>query len=81
MAMFSDIGIEMPKITLAVVAASNWLMKNYLIVILIVVALIVSIIAFCKSEKGKITISWLALRIPGVNNFVIKNHYTRSTAI
>ena len=73
MAMFSDIGIEMPKITLAVVAASNWLMKNYLIVILIVVALIVSIIAFCKSEKGKITISWLALRIPGVNNFVIKS--------
>lgn len=73
MSMFTDIGIEMPKITLMVVAASDWLVSNYLLVIVILIGVIVGFVMFCKSKTGKKTISWLALHIPGINNFVIKS--------
>jgi type IV pilus assembly protein PilC len=73
MSMFEEVGMEMPGITLAVVAASDWLMKNYLIAIVVVVLVVAGIVAFTKSKTGKKCTSWLALKIPGINNFVIKS--------
>lgn len=73
MNMFTDIGIEMPAITLMVVAASDWLMANWGLALVIVVLVIIAIMAFSKSKTGKRLISWAALKIPGINNFVIKS--------
>jgi type IV pilus assembly protein PilC len=73
MSMFEEVGMEMPGITLAVVAASDWLIENYMIAIVVVVAVIVAFVAFSRSQIGKKCTSYLALKIPGVNNFVIKS--------
>lgn len=73
MAMFTDIGIEMPKITLAVVAASEWLQKYWYIALAIVAGIVVAFVAFKRSPTGYKFFSWMALRIPGVNNFVVKS--------
>lgn len=77
MNMFNDIGIEMPKITLMVVAASDWLVANYPLVILILVVLVIAIIAFTKSPTGKKFTSWMALKLPGVQMFTIKSNASK----
>ncbi|MDY3656652.1 MAG: type II secretion system F family protein, partial [Lachnospiraceae bacterium] len=59
MEIFESVGINMPKITLMVVGASDWLMKNWLIALLIVIGLIIAIIAFAKSPTGKKFFSYI----------------------
>lgn len=77
MEMFNDIGIEMPAITLAVVAASNWLMENYMVAIFAVILCIICVVSFVKSKIGKRIMSKLALVIPGINNFTIKTNASK----
>lgn len=77
MNMFKEVGIEMPKITMAVVAASDWLKKNYLIAILIIGIVIAAIVSFAKSNIGKKILSKMALSVPGINNFTIKTNASK----
>ena len=77
MEIFEEVGIEMPGITLAVVAASKWLMSNYLLVGLAAVLLICAIVAFKKSPSGKRFFSKVALALPGVSQFVKKSSSSR----
>ena len=77
MNMFADIGIEMPKITLMVVAASDWLIAHWILVLLIVLVLVIAAVTFAKSATGKKFFAFLSLKIPGVNNFVIKSNSSK----
>lgn len=77
MEMFADIGIEMPKITLMVVAASDWLVANWVLVLLIILALVIAFVTFMNSATGKKFFSLMSLKIPGVNNFVIKSNASK----
>ena len=77
MDIFSQVGIDMPKITVMVVAMSDWLMANYILFFLILIAAIVAIVLFCKSPTGKKMLSKLALVIPGVKNFTIKTNASK----
>lgn len=77
MDMFDDIGIEMPKITLMVVAASEWVTQYWYILLIIVVAIVSGFMLFKRSETGHKTFSWIALHVPGVNQFVIKSNAAR----
>lgn len=71
--MFADIGMEMPKITLVVMAASEWMMNNWLVVIIGFVAFLIALITFFKSKTGKRVKSKLALILPGINKFTVKS--------
>lgn len=77
MNMFADIGIEMPAITLAVVAMSDWLVENYVTVIFILLAIIIAAILFFRSPTGKKLVSKMALVIPGINNFTVKTNASK----
>lgn len=77
MAMFMDVGIDMPKITLMVMAASEWMVDNYIIVIIALIVLIAGCIAFAKSAFGKKCFSKAALIIPGVKDFTIKSNASK----
>ena len=77
MDMFDALEIEMPKLTLAVVAASKWVKSHVILLIGILVGLTVAIILFKRSLIGKKTFSWLALHLPGINNFTIKSTASR----
>lgn len=77
MDMFDDIGIEMPKITLMVVAASEWVTQYWYILAIIIVAFVSGFILFKRSPAGHKTFSWLALKVPGVSQFVIKSNAAR----
>lgn len=73
MEIFESVGINMPKITLIVVGASEWLMENWFTALLVVGAVIGGIVAFVKSQLGKKCLSWVALNLPGVKEFTIKS--------
>lgn len=77
MEMFMDIGIEMPKITLMVVSMSEWLMAKWYIALGILVLIIVSISIFLKTDVGKQCVSWLAIKLPVISNFIIKTNASK----
>lgn len=73
MEIFESVDITMPKITLIVVGAADWLMANWFTALLITGGVIAAIVAFVKSKTGKKCLSWVALQLPGVKEFTIKS--------
>lgn len=70
--MFDQIGSELPGITKAVVAASNFVMNNVIWIILVIVAVIVAIRMFKKTENGKELFGKLAIKMPVLGNMNVK---------
>ena len=74
MDMFKDMDIEMPAITLAVVAASNWLKANWLLALIIVVVLFFAIRWFVRTETGEIFVAKMAIKIPIFADLTVKQN-------
>ena len=71
--MFVDMGTELPAMTKAVQAASNFIIAYWYILFPSIAAVIFVILSFSKTEKGKYFFGGLALKIPAVANVVVKN--------
>lgn len=61
---FSDLGGEMPAITRGLIATSNFLSKNIILIIIAVLALIMGFRFWVHTEKGREKWSSFMLRIP-----------------
>lgn len=72
-AMFADMGTDLPGITLAVMAASDFIKEKWILLIIIVAALAFGFVNFKASNTGKHVIGKLALKIPAVANLVTKS--------
>lgn len=72
-AMFADMGSDLPGITLAVMAASNFIKEKWILLIIIVAALAFGFVQFKASDPGKHVMGKLALKIPAVANLVTKS--------
>lgn len=70
--MFEDMDTELPGITLAVKAASDFLIDNWFIVVPIVVGLIVFFSVWSKSNSGKHVFHKLKLKLPGFGQLEVK---------
>ncbi len=77
MSMFDDMDMEMPGITMAVVALSNFVKNNIFIILLVVAALAVIITAFKKSEMGSNLLAWLAIKLPVIGDFTVKGQASK----
>ncbi len=73
MEMFKDLGTDLPGITKAVMAASDFVMNNWLILVPIIIAIVVGVMSFSKTDTGKHFFGKLAIKIPAVSNLVIKS--------
>ena len=71
--MFADLGTELPGITKAVVAASDFLIGYWFLVLPAVIALVVGVSAYLQTPAGKLLTSQLALRIPMFKNLTVKS--------
>lgn len=71
--MFVDLGTELPGITKAVVAASDFLLAYWYIVLPIVFAVVMVIRWYLKTPAGKLLTSQLAIRIPMFRNLTVKS--------
>lgn len=72
-ATFEEMGEELPMLTQIVINISDFMVQNIVLVISIVVALILGIIIGKSTEPGKQFTSRLALMIPLIKDFSVKN--------
>lgn len=77
MGMFADMDIEMPKLTLMVIAASDFVQQNLILILGIIAALVIGGNAFRKSLRGQYVIGAIGLKIPAIKNFIIKTSTSR----
>jgi type IV pilus assembly protein PilC len=77
MGMFADLDIEMPKLTLMVVALSDFVQANFLLIIVAILLLVVGIKIFLKTETGEYIVSTLGVKIPKLSDFTVKTSASR----
>ena len=74
MDMFADMEIDMPAITLAVVAASDWLKANWVLALIICIVLFFVGKWFSKTETGEIMIAKIAIKVPLFADLTVKQN-------
>lgn len=70
--MFDDLGTDLPAITKAIQAISDFLINYWFIVAPIVIGLIVFLVVFNKTDTGKHVTGKIALSIPAIKQLVVK---------
>jgi type IV pilus assembly protein PilC len=79
--MFESLGTDLPGITKAVVAASNFIMAKWYIILIIIAAAVIGISTFKKSIPGQVFFGNLARKIPVFGELTIKqaaSNYART---
>jgi len=71
--MFDDLGTELPKITQAVVAASDFIMDYWFILVPVIVGIVIGIKTYMRTDSGKLLASTVQLKIPAVKNLIVKS--------
>ncbi len=75
--MLEEVGGELPFATKVLIFTSNLLRKWILLIILIVIALIAVLIRFAKTQKGKLILDVIKLKIPIFKSIFQKIYLTR----
>lgn len=73
MGMFEDMDMEMPKITLMVMAASDFMQKYWYILLLVGVALVIFFKWFKSTSRGEGILAKIALKLPLFGDMIIKS--------
>lgn len=73
MDMFEQLDAELPAITLAVVALSNFIKNNWFIIVPVLIAIVFAIKTYAKTNSGKHVFGKLQLKIPAIKNLVVKS--------
>jgi len=81
MGVFKDMNVELPKATKFIVAMSDFLKNNSILVAIGFVLLIFAIKFFLSNPIGKKALSYAVIRIPVVKNIVIKVNCARFARI
>ena len=77
MGMFADMDIDMPKITLAVVAVSDYVQAHFVLLIIIIAAIVAGIGYFSKTATGKGLFHRIAIKAPVFGDLTIKQSSAR----
>ena len=71
--MFNDMGTELPKITQMVVAASDFIVDYWFILLPIIIGIVVGARAWLVTDAGKLMWSTFQLKVPAIRNLIIKS--------
>lgn len=77
MGMFADMDIEMPKITLMVVAASDFVQANFILILLIIAVLAFGFTYFSKTATGRGIFHKIAIKAPIFGDLTVKQSSAR----
>ena len=77
MGMFADMDIDMPKITLAVVAISDFVQANFILLLVIIAAIVAGVMYFSKTATGKGLFHRIAIKAPIFGDLTIKQSSAR----
>ncbi|MCM1048027.1 MAG: type II secretion system F family protein [Clostridiales bacterium] len=73
MEMFEQLDTELPGITLAVVAMSDFIQSYWYILVPVIIGIVLAVKAFAKTYVGKHLFGKLQLKIPAIQNLVTKS--------
>lgn len=79
--VFKDMDVELPKSTQLIIKASDIFKEHSVLVIILMIASVVVLKIASKTKMGKRIISFMVLRIPAINNIVIKTNCARFSRI
>jgi type IV pilus assembly protein PilC len=82
--VLSEMGGQMPGITLALMAISDFMRNNILMILLILVVLIIALTAYGRTETGRFRYDTLRLRLPVIKTLTVKvitSRFARSMGI
>lgn len=71
--MFADMGSELPAITKAVMAFSNFLMTKWYLLILIIAVAAFAFISFGKTETGQVVYGMITMKAPIFGKLTVKS--------
>lgn len=71
--MFDDLGTELPKITQMVVAASDFIIGYWFILLPVIIAIVLGLKTYFKTDSGQLLWSTFQLKVPAIKNLVIKS--------
>lgn len=71
-AMFADLGTDLPGITKAVMAASDFVIQKWFILVPCIALIAFAFMQFKRTDTGKHVFGKLSLKIPAVKNLVVK---------
>lgn len=77
MEMFKDMDTDMPKLTLAVMAAADFFKAYWYLIIGILIILVILLKVFSASQFGTELLAKAAITLPGIKNFTIKTSSSR----
>ena len=77
--IFSDSGVKLPGMTMALLGISHFATKYWYLVIMMLVALVVLIRAYISSDQGRLNWDRAKLKLPVVKKAVIKIYASRFT--
>lgn len=77
MGMFADMDIEMPGITMMVIAISDFFVAYWWLLIIIIIALVIAIKAYSKTISGRVVFGTIKYKLPVVRNVQIKSASAR----
>lgn len=70
--MFESMDAELPAITKAVLAASDFLQEKWIFLLLVIAAAVIGIKAYLETEGGKRVLAEIQLSVPMIKNLVVK---------
>ena len=70
---FSEMNMELPKVTLAVMAVSDWFVEWWWLFLAVLIGLIVGGILFNGTDRGKHFFGWLARKVPVLKDFTVRS--------
>lgn len=73
MDMFEELGTELPAITLAVVAMSNFIKNFWYIIIPVIIGVVMAVKSYAATSSGKHLFGKIQLKIPAIRNLVVKS--------
>lgn len=71
--IFKDIGTEMPAMTAAIMAFSDFIIHKWYILLLIIAVLAFFISLFVKSENGKAILGRISIKLPIFGKLIVKS--------
>lgn len=78
--IFSELGSELPGITIFLINASDFLQNNIIELVLILVAIIIIVVAMYKNIKAvRFGVQWLIMHIPVIRDVIIYNEVVMFT--
>lgn len=70
---FREMNAELPKVTLAVIAVSDWFVKWWWLVLLILIALVVGCMFYRRTNRGRHTFGMLARKMPVLKKLTVSS--------